>query len=113
MSGGFKAQVKRDLKDVFFNTDEHADTLNVDYNGKQYNIPVIIDSDSNKDRVRVMRDNADGVFITDVTAFMSFYDLKIIPRKETKILIDNIEYMIQRVSVDAGQITLDLEVFDE
>jgi hypothetical protein len=111
--GGFKAQVKRDLAAVFFNDKEHADKLRVEYNGKRYNIPVIIDNDSNKDRVQTMRDNADGVYITVVTAYLSFYDLKILPRKETKIVIDDTAYVIQRASLDAGNITLDMEVLDE
>ena len=110
---GFKAQAKRDLKAVFFNADEHADKLKVEYNGKRYNIPVIIDSDSNKDRVKIMRDNADGVFVDTVTVYISYYDLKIVPRKETEIVIDGIAYMVQRAGFEAGSIILDLEVLDE
>jgi hypothetical protein len=113
MSAGFKAQVKRDLAAVFHNAQEHADMMKVEYNGKKYKIPVITDSDSNKDRVKVMRDNADGVFISDMTVFISLYDLKIVPRKETRIIIDDTEYMIVRVGNDAGGLTLDLEIFDE
>ena len=109
----FKEQIKRDLKDVFYNPHEHADIMKVVYNGKEYHIPVITESDGAKDRVRTMRDNADGVFVSDMTVFISFYDLKIIPRKETKIIIDDVAYMIMRVGVDAGSITLDLEVLDE
>ena len=110
---GFKAQAKRDLKKVFFNDEEHADRVKVEYNGKKYNIPVVFESDEAKERVKVMRDNADGVFISDMTVFMSFYDLKIMPRKETEIVIDGTAYMIMRTGLDAGQITLVLEVFDE
>jgi hypothetical protein len=111
--GGFKAQVKKDLKTVFHNKDEHADKLRVEYNGKRYHIPIVINSDANAERVKVMRDNADGVFISDMTVYISFYDLKIVPRKETKIVIDGIEYMIQRAAFEAGSIILDLEVYDE
>jgi hypothetical protein len=60
-----------------------------------------------------MRDNADGVFIADTTVYISFYDLKIVPRKETEIVIDGTGYNIIRVGYDAGMITLDLEVYDE
>jgi len=113
MAAGFKAQVKRDLAAVFHNADEHADMTTVEYNGKRYEIPVIFDSDSNKDRVKIMRDNADGVYVSDMTVFISFYDIKIVPRKETKIIIDDTEYMIARSSIAAGSIALDLEVLDE
>ena len=113
MAADFKAQVKRDLAAVFHNADEHADMMEVEYNGERYTIPVIIDSDSNKDRTKIMRDNADGVYVSDMTAFISFYDLKIMPRKETKITIGGIKYIIVRASFDMGSITLDLEVLDE
>jgi hypothetical protein len=113
MRAGFKAQVKRDLKTVFHNDKEHADKIKVEYNGKRYNIPIVINSDANADRVKIMRDNADGVFVSDLTVYISFYDLKIVPRKETKIVIDGIEYMINRAAFEAGSIILDLEVLDE
>jgi len=113
MGKGFKDQLKRDLKTVFHNPDEHADKVKVEYNGKRYNIPVIFDGDSNKDRVKIMRDNADGVFIADMTVYISFYDLKIVPRKDTQIVIDETAYNIQRAGFVAGSITLDLEVLDE
>jgi hypothetical protein len=109
----FKKQVKRDLAAVFLNVGEHADKIKVEYNGKKYNIPVIVDSDSNKDRVKTMRDNADGVFISDLTVFISFYDLKIVPRKDTEIIIDDAAYTVLRSSLEAGIVTLELEVFDE
>lgn len=110
---GFKAQIKRDLKTVFLNPDEHADKVKVEYNGKKYNIPVVFNSESNKDRVKIMQDNADGVFMSVVTVYLSFYDLKIVPRKETEIVIDETAYNIARVGYDEGEITLDLELLDE
>jgi len=113
MAKGFKDQTRRDLKTVFFNDEEHADKVAVEYNGKKYNIPVIFESDGERERVKVMRDNADGVYVSDMTVFISFYDLKIVPRKETEIVIDGTAYMIMRSGFDAGQITLELEVFDE
>ena len=110
---GFKAQAKRDLAAVFHNAQEHADMTEVKYNGKTYNIPIVVDSDSNKDRVKIMRDNADGVFVSDMTVFISIDDIKVVPRKNTKIVIDDTEYMIHTSGFDAGNITLELEVLDE
>ena len=113
MSSGFKDQTRRDLANVFHNADEHADNVNVHYNGVDFFIPVVIDGEGAKVRTTSMRDNADGVFIADMTAYISFYDLKIVPRKETKIIIDGTAYNIFHVQFDAGSITLDLEVLDE
>jgi len=110
---GFKAQAKRDLKTVFHNTDEHADKLRVEYNGKKYNIPVVVDHDGARDRVKPSSDNADGIFISDMTVYISFYDLKIVPRKETEIVIDGTAYNINKVDCLEGEITLDLELMDE
>lgn len=113
MAAGFKAQVKRDLAAVFHNQDEHADNLKVEYNGKMCNIPVVIDYDGARDRQQPSSDHADGIFIADMTVYISLYDLKIVPRKETKIIIDDTAYNIKRVGCDAGEITLDLEMLDE
>ena len=110
---GFKAQQRRDLEKVFFNEEEHADSTQVEYNGREYNIPIVIDREGAKDRAKPSSDNADGVFIADMTVYISFYDLRIVPRKETQIIIDGTGYNIVRVGDDAGCITLDLELFDE
>ena len=113
MASGFKAQVKRDLDKVFYNADEHADMAHVEYNGKKYHIPVVFNHDGTKDRVRRTNDNADGVFIADLTVHISFYDLKIVPRKETKIKINAADYNIVKTGNEAGDIILDLELMDE
>lgn len=110
---GFKAQAMRDLKTVFHNADEHADKLKVEYNGKKYNIPIVIDHEGARDRTKLSSDHADGIFIADLTVYISFYDLKIVPRKESKIVIDGSTYKIMRVGYDEGEITLDLEWLDE
>jgi hypothetical protein len=113
MRGGFKAQAARDLKAVFHNANEHADKVTVEYNGKTCCIPVVIDHEGARDRTKPSGDNADGVFLVDLTVYISFFDLKIVPRKETAITIDGTEYNIARVGYDEGEITLDLECLDE
>jgi hypothetical protein len=110
---GFKAQIRRDLKAVFHNAGEHADKLKVEYNGRKYFIPVVIDHEGARDRAKASSDNADGVFLADMTVYISWYDLRIVPRKETEITIDETAYNIVRVGFDAGEITLDLELMDE
>lgn len=110
---GFKAQAKRDLKTVFHNADEHADKIRVEYNGKVYKIPVVIDHEGAKDRAKPSSDHAGGIFIADLTVYISLYDLKIVPRKETAITICDTEYNIVKVGCDEGEITLDLEMLDE
>jgi len=114
MTPGFKVLIKRDLDKVFHNANEHADMVDVVYNGRKYNIPVVIDSDGARDRKRMSsKDNADGIFIADMTVYINMRDIGIMPRKETHIVIDNTKYTIVKTGFDAGSITLDLEVYDE
>lgn len=110
---GFKSQVERDIAAVFHNSEEFSDLMEVKYNGKSYNIPVVIDSEIAKERVKAAGDNSVGVFAADITAFISFKDLKIVPRKETEITIGGVTYGIVNVAFDTGEITLDLEMLDE
>lgn len=110
---GFKAQVKRDLKTVFHNPDEHADIMEVEYNGRKCKIPLVVDHEGARERQQPSSDHAGGIFIADMTVYVSLYDLKIVPRKETSITIDGYEYNIVKVGCDAGEITLDLELMDE
>lgn len=110
---GFKDQIVRDIAAVFQNAEEFADFMDVEYNGKNYNIPVVIDSEIAKDRKKSVKDNSEGVYSVDITAFISFKDLGIVPRKETEIKIGGVEYSIVNVAFDVGEITLDLEMLDE
>ena len=111
---GFKEQIERDIAAVFHNAEEFADLMDVEYSGKTYKeIPVVVDSEIAKERVKASGDNSVGIFAFDLTAFISFKDLGIVPRKETKIKIGGVKYNIMQVAFDAGEITLDLELLDE
>jgi hypothetical protein len=109
----FKRQLKRDLETVFHNPDEHADTVDVIYSGKLYTIPVVIDSEGARDRKQPSGDNAGGIFVSDMTVYISYYDMETVPRKGRHISIADTKYEIVKSDVVGGQITLDLEVYDE
>ncbi len=110
---GFKDQIARDIATVFHNTEEFADTMDVEYNDEFYSIPVIVDSEISKDRTKTAKDNSEGIYVVDITVFIAFEDLGIVPRKETEIKIGGVEYRIVNVAFNAGEITLDLEMLDE
>ena len=110
---GFKADVKNDLRDVFMNADEHADVVKVLYDGRAYELPVIVSGEGSKDRVTTMRDNADGVFLSGLKAYIAHSGIKIMPRKETRITIGGMAYMIKKTALQAGLVVLDLEAYDE
>ncbi len=109
-----KEQIQRDIAKTFNNTEEFADKMDVEYNGAAYSgIPVVIDSEIAKERKKTSGDNSVGVYAIDVTAFISFEDLKILPRKETNIVIGGVTYRIVTSAFTAGEITLGLELLNE
>ncbi len=109
----FRDMFANDLKNVFHNADEFAELMEVEYNGETYNIPVVIDSEIAKERTKESGDNSVGIFAMDITAFISFADLGIVPRKETEIKLGGVAYSIVNVAFDMGEITLNLEMLDE
>lgn len=110
---GFKDQIKRDIAAVFNNSAEFAEEMDVEYNGETRTIPVVVDSDIAKERAKVGGDNSEGIYAVDLTVFISFEDLGIVPRKETEITIGGVEYSIVNVAFNMGEITLDLEMLTE
>ncbi len=112
--GGFKSQTENDIAAVFNNAEEFADLMEVEYNGKIYkDIPVVIDSDIARERAKPSGDNSVGTFAADITAYISFKDMKIVPRKETEIIIGGVAYGIIKAAFEAGEIILELEMLDE
>lgn len=109
----FKEQLERDVKAVFHNTKEFAETKDIYYNGKYYTVPVIIDYEGAKDRKKPSSDNADGIFLVDARLYVAFSDLKFMPRQGANIEIDDDIFKIAKVENEAGEIVLDLERLDE
>jgi hypothetical protein len=113
----FKDVVARDIKTVFHNSNEFAETQTVVYNGKEYTIPVILDHTEATERKKTIHDNAEGIFKVDAVAYIAHEDIKTIPRKDRQIEIgtgDCLElYNIVGVQYEDGEIILDLEMMDE
>jgi hypothetical protein len=83
----FKDVVARDIKTVFHNSNEFAETQTVVYNGKEYTIPVILDHTEATERKKTIHDNAEGIFKVDAVAYIAHEDIKTIPRKDRQIEI--------------------------
>lgn len=109
----FKDVVRQDVKNVFHNAQEFAENTAVKYDGTWHNIPVILDYDGAKDRKKPSTDNADGIFLFDVVAYIAAADLPTIPRKDRKIEIEDDIFKITKVENEAGEIVLYLEMLDE
>lgn len=109
----FKSLIARDIKEVFHNSNEFAEKKIVIFNDYEYEIPIILDHTEAKDRKRPSGDNSEGIFLVDVVAYISFEDLRIIPRKGQQIEIDDNLFNISTVSHEDGEIILGLEMMDE
>jgi len=116
----FKNMVKQDIQAVFLNLDEFAEVTPVVYDGRDYNIPVVIDNDEDRDRRQNQTSNditpgrnAPGLFVAGIRAFISFKDLGIVPNKNTQITIDGVEYNITKSADEMGMIVLELEELNE
>jgi hypothetical protein len=109
----FKEARAADISATFLNVTEFADELYVRYNGRDYNIPVIVDSDEERPRNSSASDNAAGLFASGVRVFIGFADLGILPNKNTKITIDGCLYNIIKSALEMGMIVLYLEELAE
>ena len=109
----FKAQIERDVKRTFHNSEEFAETTVFYYNGTRYKAPIILDYDSAKDRKKPSADNADGIFLCDIKMYVAFSDIKVVPRKGLQIEIGEDYYKIVKAENENGEIVLYLEMLDE
>lgn len=71
-----------------------------------------MERDGAKDRKRLTtKDHAEGVYVADVKVLISWYDLGILPKKNTVITIGKFDYSIVASRLDAGMIALELVVY--
>jgi len=108
MKKNFKAQLERDIKNVFMNLDEFAEIKEIRYNGNCYKIPVVIDSAGAKDRQKTAKDNAEGIFAVDVVMYVAHSDLQVMPKQGQKIKVDNKMFEIVSVADEMGELVLGL-----
>ena len=94
----FKEQVERDLKNVFHNTKEHADTKKIEYGGDFLTVPAVLDNVAVADRTQLANDNVDGICA---------------PRQGANIIVDGEEYEIKTVGTEEGELVLGLWRLDE
>ncbi|MBE6012089.1 MAG: hypothetical protein E7234_05980 [Lachnospiraceae bacterium] len=109
----FKEQIEQDIEKVFHNSSEFADTVEFYYGENRYKVPVILDYTGSKDRKRPSADHAEGLIVADLVMYISFKDMKIIPKRGRKIEIGYDIYKIVKVEHELGEIILSLEMLDE
>ena len=104
----FKEQVEWDLKNVFHNTGEHADTKEIEYGGDFFRVPAVLDNVAVADRTQLANDNA-----VTATLFVALCDLGRTPRQGATICVDGEEYEIKTVGTEEGELVLGLWRLDE
>ena len=109
----FKEQVEWDLKNVFHNTGEHADTKEIEYGGDFFRVPAVLDNVAVADRTQLANDNADGICAVTATLFVALCDLGRTPRQGATIWVDGEEYEIKTVGTEEGELVLGLWRLDE
>jgi hypothetical protein len=109
----FKEQVERDLKNVFHNTKEHADTKKIEYGGDFLTVPAVLDNVAVADRTQLANDNVDGICAINATLFVALHDLGRTPRQGANIIVDGEEYEIKTVGTEEGELVLGLWRLDE
>ena len=112
----FKAQIIKDL-DVFHNPREFAEMVRLWYDGKLYEIPVVLDHLTETDRQQPNGDHSEGIYRTEAILYISHVDMGIIPQKGQEIEIEEAgavnSYIIEKSSYEAGEIVLELGAYTE
>ena len=109
----FKEQLERDIKTTFHNSAEFAEVKRIQYAGKAYEIPVVLDTEDAKDRKIPSADNAGGIFLVDAVLYVPFSDLGIVPRKGARIAVGGEDFEIKTVGNECGELVLGLWRYDE
>lgn len=116
----FKYMVADDIKGVFINLEEFAETRTVIYDGSTYTVPIILTGLKEQDRSASVDDNAAGLYRITSVMHCSYDDLGIQPEKGKVIEISDAEdetffhrFFIATSTVEMGMIRLELEAIDE
>ncbi len=111
---GFKDMVENDINGTFLNTNEFAEIHHIVYDGKEYDIPAVLDNTTQKDRnIVVLEDHAQGIFVVATTIYLSFADFQCLPKKGQRIWVNDEEFRIVTSAHEMGQIALGLQRYDE
>ncbi len=120
----FKDQLAADVKNVFLNANEFAETHNVKYDGVLYeNIPVVLTKIKERNRQAFKDDIMQGVYQVGAVAHIALSDLNgVVPEHGHEIRIDDksspdnpyyVQYRIVTSDCECGMVTLELEDYDD
>ena len=112
----FKDALRRDIENVFHNTDEFAVMKKFYYDGGEYEAPVILDFFSKSEkrtRSPYVGDYSQGIHQYNAILYINEKDVDFIPRQGARMMIDGETYYITRVDYECGEMVIRLLRLDE
>ena len=118
MKKNFKAQLKRDIKNVFLNTAEFGETYTIIYNGETYkNVPAVLTGAKETARERLAADHSEGLFKVSAVLYCAQADLGgVQPEQGMPIRINDepgsdflVEYRVAESICEMGMLEVGLE----
>ena len=115
----FKDMVAADNTKVFMNTDEFAETHDINYDGETYeDVKCVITQLKEKDRNAAVKDHAQGIYLVSTIFHCPLESLDgNVPEKGTKFSISDEgfwrDFYVAQSGCDLGMIRLELEALDE
>lgn len=101
----FKEIIQRDVKQVFFNTAEFADTHLVD--GKP--MASMIDDNENIEREKRMKSHMDGIYARQILLYVMASEFGDLPAQGRLLKLDNKVYIVVDATDECGIYTITLE----
>jgi hypothetical protein len=104
---GFKEQLEKDLKNVFFNINEFAEMHNVE--GED--VLVVIDKDLFKEKYKEIE--TEDIIILGITLFIQKEHLRGEPKVNREMTVDGKTYTIRDSSLKNNMYEIDLQKYTE
>lgn len=101
----FKDAIAKDVKAVFINPMEFADTHSV--NG--YEVACVVD----KDLTAEAQQRLEGVFVNTVTIYIAEGDLEVRPVEGELLDLDEVQHIVRSVSAEDGILVIVAEVNEQ
>lgn len=116
----FRETVEKDIREVFHNLREFAETHRVTYNGVEYEVPAVItkyipeEFEITGGSMDGSGRYGDGIYSLKKTVYIPYEALGVLPEVRNRIFIDDDEYDILSSELIQGkEIVLSLERFAE
>lgn len=107
----FKAQIDKDISQVFHNSGEFAEMLYFYLDGEPRKAKGVLDYSEYNERRRGNnnQDKAEGIYNVDLIMYIALQDLGKLPRRGQELEINDEIYTIEKVKNEMGELTIHLK----